>query len=239
MSAGIFIVSDKGYLLPTKCLIHSLNKHNDLSRVPINIITEDPDLANDPYLKVKAEKFIPTSEDNFKTASRQNLRLVKAYYKLESFRDYGYDCNVVIDADMLCIRSIEEVFDPDSFAGDFLAAPDWVRDDMPINSGFFVVKKSIQSELVKNNIISHISPHDPHGDQNAINKWIRSGQVKISHLPICYNAQIKRIGNNDCGEDTKMIHWSGPNKPWNKRTPQAGKWEETLKELTESISKEV
>lgn len=241
MSVGIFIVADSQYILPARCLVHSLNKHNCLSSVPIYIITQDVALSAVPFVENDIEGLIVIDKKRYSTASKKEPRLIESYKKLEAFNDFGFDRNLVIDADIICTGSIDLLLNCDSLMGDFIAAPDNgygfaanLDGHLTINSGVFVVNKPLQSDIIRKEIVSHIGQSDPHGEQSAINKWLRHSNVSLGYLPMSYNLQVKAINSGYWEQEypqCKLLHWSGEDKPWNKNVPLMEKWDEIRSEI--------
>jgi lipopolysaccharide biosynthesis glycosyltransferase len=131
--ALIFIL-DRNYLLPFKVLMHTLHKKVIRpSNVDIVLLTDDPEVGEDYFVKNYVNRVISVSEEQISFLQRIDVSKISpshrhpkygAYWFLKFliFDDYGYDFHIYMDADMLCASRRFHLRDI-CFGNSFAAAP--------------------------------------------------------------------------------------------------------------------
>ena len=144
----------------------------------------------------------------------------KHFFKLQIFDLIEFSKIVFLDADMIAVKNIDELFDRDNMT----AVSDrqfsgGVKTN--INSGLMVV---CPQENLSTKLIAHIPKilmenstiGQPSGDQDVINdyfpKWIDQQNL---HLPSAYNAKWNMLDVDKMNiKNIKIIHFDGKCKPW-------------------------
>jgi len=232
-SACIVTFTDERMLPGTQVLIHSLAQHNDLSDVPIIVLSDDPRILDDPYLRDHATHRHVVDLEPYAGIEHKQIRLgVKAYAAaFEAFRDYGFDVNLYLDSDMLCRGSIAELLTPTQ--RDLRVVADgsdsmrriFYEDVSEFNSGVMAIGKQLQGDPVVAELIEHAACKHSYdgGDQGTLNRWAFERGIDIEFLPVIYNLakmivsqrredwmwRCKRRYLDDC----RLLHFVW-HKPW-------------------------
>ena len=162
-------------------------------------------------------------------------------FKLNLFRLEEYKKIVFLDADMIILHSIDELFEKPHMSGVIAGKclhPEWNG----LNSGMMVIEPSrkeydemlgCSEEVIK----ECLSKNNGFGDQDIINAYYHNWKTTDSlHLPEVYNAMyglgidsyLKTIATDNGGIDSiKIAHFMGVYKPWN--YPFIKKWHYLLK----------
>ena len=206
----------------------SLHKHNDMSGIDKILISDEIDEFKDYEVISPGEAFeeIPIKNPRFK----------KSFYKLLCFSLTEYDRVIFIDADILCLADISNLFALTDFAA---AADDGIRlnnvykeNFKRFNSGVMVINKSLLSLSVYNEMIDYAMSGQSYdsGDQGVINEFMYKHNIKIHYLPMEYNT-LKRVYFhhkpiwNKIKNNIKLLHYVG-HKPWNRYTVDDIKYKE-------------
>ncbi|KAJ8252873.1 hypothetical protein GJAV_G00206520 [Gymnothorax javanicus] len=135
--------------------------------------------------------------------------------KLHCWALTEYTKCVFLDADMLVLCNVDELFDREEFS----AAPDPGWPDC-FNSGVFVFRPSLQThgQLLKQ--ATELGSFDG-GDQGLLNSFFRSWAIEDinKHLPFIYNLSSSTIYSylpafQQYGHEAKIVHFLGTVKPW-------------------------
>lgn len=116
---AIIYVINSLFLHPLRVLHHSLVKNSSLASCDVIVITDDPVVSDDPFVKTIATEveFIKQTQlDDFRRirGDRINTRLATSFapkytfLKLLIFKERGYRRHIFIDADMLCVNTLDE-----------------------------------------------------------------------------------------------------------------------------------
>lgn len=152
---------------------------------------------------------------------------------IESFREFNYDKVLCLDADMMITNDISDIFE---IKGDFICVDNkkYIENNIievfgnktSINGGLWLINKKYLSLKIYNNIINLSKKiyKDAYAEQSAIQKYFNDKKIII--LPILWNFMEWGGGyrfqepttelylNNK--DKIKIIHFSGPRKPWSK-----------------------
>jgi lipopolysaccharide biosynthesis glycosyltransferase len=157
---ALIFVLDRKYVRPLKVLLYSLEQHSSLLGCPIEIITDDPRVAADPFVsniatsvQVMAEdelaRFRTIKGDRIREKFRTSFAPKYTFLKFSVFLERGYDRHIFIDADMLCLRQLDEELITQDY--DFKAmievAPEKypIRDESRSNFDYYKTLESVKS----------------------------------------------------------------------------------------------
>lgn len=235
-SALVFLVN-KEFLPGLKVLVYSLIANQTLLDLPIIAISNEPEVMNDPLIQAMSDRPVVLSDDDISTFSaisgdrvpeRVRLNWIAKFTLLKwmTFEDYGYDQHIFIDADILCLRNIDDLlgltdaefyaaprFTDDLFKdGERVRSPDdrtaliqaFVNDDhagnIIINSGVFVANKPLLNSKTRRSLIEYAS----HGEFITEQKVLRERQAErvngirtFSPLYNFHHGYLKYVAAND------------------------------------------
>jgi lipopolysaccharide biosynthesis glycosyltransferase len=112
-------ILDRKYLRPLKTLHHSLEKHGTLQNCPVVIITNDPEVASDSFVRRIAERVVFLTDKDLeifarirgdKVNQRMKTKFAPRYtfLQLTMFRPLGFSRHVTMDCDMICLGPLDE-----------------------------------------------------------------------------------------------------------------------------------
>ncbi|EFH12117.1 hypothetical protein ACFFMP_04550 [Pseudoroseomonas cervicalis] len=115
-NTAILHVLNRDYLLPLRVLRHSLMRQGAFEGCPTVIITDDPVVAEDPFIRRIATRieffdaarlaaFAPIRGERIDPRIHAGFAPKYTFLKLSMFQDRGYDRHIFLDADMLCLRA--------------------------------------------------------------------------------------------------------------------------------------
>nr|CCG00969.1 glycogenin [Suberites domuncula] len=155
------------------------------------------------------------SEDSEHLALLTRPELGVTFSKIHAWRLTQYSKCVFLDADTIVLQNVDELFDREELS----AAPDIGWPDC-FNSGVFVFEPSLSTFRGLMDLARQRGSFDG-GDQGLLNVYWSDWPTKDIkyHLPFIYNVTpnitygyapaYERFGHN-----IKIIHFIGPNKPW-------------------------
>jgi hypothetical protein len=130
-----------------------------------------------------------------------------------------YDRVIYLDADMICVDNIDELFDEKYNDYPMCSVKDHINDDREggFNGGMYIFNKPMLNEETYNAIIEKAVSLDKAGadmgnaEQYVINEWIKEHHINVCNLGIRkWMATSERWTPDDKG---KFIHYIA-NKPW-------------------------
>lgn len=116
---AVLHVLNREFLRPLRVLRASLREHGALQNCPTIVVTDDAEVANDPFVRHLAhdiEHISPREASVFSTIRperiAEGLRTSFApkytFLKLLMFKQRGYERHVFLDADMLCLTPMDD-----------------------------------------------------------------------------------------------------------------------------------
>jgi len=151
------------------------------------------------------------------------------YSKLNMWNMTQYDKVVYLDADMVVLHNIDELFEKKNMSA--VNAGGWIKKDwLQLNSGLLVLEpNSLVFENMKSKV-GHIEKEKGKGDQAFLHQYYHDWPSKTElHLPHIYNVFDNHIGayrknfgyyiDEVQGKEydfkrIKVIHYIGQIKPW-------------------------
>ena len=112
-------VLDRNFLQPLKVLHHSLHAQGSLRGCPVVVVTDDPVVAEDRYLRRVAHDIELVGPEDLKAFAAIRGERIKpdlatgfapkyTFLKLLFFKPRGFRRHIFIDADMLCLNPLDE-----------------------------------------------------------------------------------------------------------------------------------
>ncbi len=222
----LVLLTDSLYLSGTLRTIESWQALNPaLSTI---ILSKEPSILQDPRLRELADQFIL-----IETAAYEGIRPYKksrskrhaqTFYKFEAFRDFGFERNIFLDSDVLCLRPTPLLLESSPHA--LLAAIDtgfkktrgYKGHANEINSGVLSIHHSLQGHGTVEQLktLARETPGRSgynSGDQGIINKWIHRQGIDLGLLPSEYNVIKKDYADTSGLADCRLLHYCH-RKPW-------------------------
>lgn len=117
---ALCLVLNRSFLPGLKVLVYSLIRKSSLIDIPVVILSEDAGLKEEPIVAEIADRFIVAGEDDIAQFSgikservdeRVRLDWIAKYTLLKwlIFEDLGYDRHIFIDADIVCLREVNDL----------------------------------------------------------------------------------------------------------------------------------
>jgi hypothetical protein len=111
--AIIFLIN-RSYLTAFKVFIYTLRHAISAATEDIVIITDDPIVASDPFVTSIADRVIPIDQGAIDKLKSIDSSIVSGKHKTQEFgaywylkfliyHDFGYDYQIFLDADMICV----------------------------------------------------------------------------------------------------------------------------------------
>ena len=126
--SAVAFVLDQKFLVAFKVLLFSLAKTGSLSDLPIFVFTQDPVVQQDRIVKAVADKIVFLSDEDIAQFKVISSRRIPDQYKLDwipkytflkwsLFDDYDIESLLFIDADIVCLNFVDDIFDVMTSAG--------------------------------------------------------------------------------------------------------------------------
>ncbi|CAF1430133.1 unnamed protein product [Rotaria magnacalcarata] len=227
--AFVTLATTDGYALGALVVAQSLRKVGTQRSLVVMISNNLSDLIKQT-LETSFDEVVVVEELN--SYDNENLTLLSrpelgvTFTKINCWLLEKYSKCVFLDADVLVLRDIDDLFEREEFS----AAPDAGWPDC-FNSGVFVYRPSKETFRKLVQFASQQDASFDGGDQGLLNNFFSDWRTSdISrHLPFIYNVTsntfysyvpaVKRFRN-----DIRLVHFAGALKPWQLTyNPQNGK----------------
>ena len=213
--AYITILSSDDFEPGVRALYKGIRKHSKEDFCVL--VSEDVSSSVEDKLRslgaiVTVEKPLCDLQDGL-TDVQKNDRWAKTLFKLQVFRNLGYDKLIYLDSDLLIRACLDDLFDRPSFSAvsdkDFF--PQYSRGGL--NAGVMVIEPS---DSVYEGLIEEVSKvaatGKPFGDQDVINGYLPNWDDEPNlHLDVSYNTcfyDSERVNN------PRVVHFILGDKPW-------------------------
>lgn len=222
----LVLLTDTLYLPGTIRTITSWQRHNP--HFPVIVLSRDEAALQAPQLKELSNEQVlidpaPYSEISPYKKSRSK-RHAETFYKFEAFRDFGFERNIYLDSDILCLREAPDLVAPSSsplhasLDTGFKKTRGYKGHLHEINSGVLSIHRSIQgtSTIEQLKEIARSNPGRSgynSGDQGIINKWIHDHSIELKLLSPEYNLIKKDYSDTSGLSDCRLLHFCS-RKPW-------------------------
>jgi Glycosyl transferase family 8 len=247
MRIAVVTLSTADYFPGTKKLFTSLKLKSKLDDVACILFSNEPHAKN--YFGALFDEIVslppvPSGIPASLVVPRFVVTLHKLY-ALAFLEGSNFDRVIFLDSDIMCLASIDFLFDSELNQHHFLAARDFAcykyypleistigLDPLRIfNSGCFILNRSILNVLNYKNLISAISTtaksYDG-GDQGYLNFIVQNSDIIFGELPIRFNYPLDTNYPLLWWPPT-LVHFSGE-KPWNVQS-QIPSWDRAIYKL--------
>lgn len=166
-------------------------------------------------------------------------RVLHCYAKLAVLEQTRWDQIVVMDTDMVCTGDVSHVYEgPGQFTG--VGVPDADGGHVRFNGGLWRARGKY---LGQTGVYEEVARYARDGllydrcDQSALVVWLEARHAAATLLPIRYNLQLGHpqmapdLYRREVG-DCRILHITGPAKPWLHPAPAMG-WRERFRGLWE------
>ncbi|MEB3341627.1 tetratricopeptide repeat protein [Okeania sp.] len=227
---AIIIAADYKFVKGIRALLYSLKTNSpSLLNHDVLLLTDEPyAFENNSFIKQNTSQIIEINTDNYSNIDTKKFgwhpRFVKSFYSFEAFKDWGYDVNIFLDADTLCLSNIDFLFQNKGYK--IMAALDIGINVFPriykcshyiINTGVMCIDKCLFQYYERLLEIASKGISYDGGDQGVINHLLYEQNIKVSYLHPKFNT-LKRIYHHFpsiwAEIEPKIIHYVG-DKPWN------------------------
>lgn len=223
----LVFLTDSLYLPGTLRTVESWQAHNP--SLPVVALSRDAQALECPALaRLTSQRHLIDSAayaDISPYKKSRSRRHGETFYKFEAFRNFGYERNLYLDSDILCLGSAPALYQNEG--GSLLAALDtgfrktrgYKGHPHEINTGVLSIPRSMQGPQTVEQLraIARNAPGRSgynSGDQGIINKWIHSSSnVELELLPPEYNLIKKDYSDTDGLDGCRLLHYCA-RKPW-------------------------
>jgi len=222
----LVVLTDSLYLPGTRRLIESWRLHHP--PLPIIALSAEAEVLRDPFLLTHCHRRFPIDPAPYADIrpykKRHSRRHARTFLKFEAFGDFGFERNLFLDSDILCLREAPALLEPGTVPlravldTGFRKTRAYKGHAIEINSGVLSIGRAIQGAAT----IAHlqdIAHHHPGrggydaGDQGILNKWIHADGIEVELLPPEYNLIKKNYADTAGLQNCRLLHFAGP-KPW-------------------------
>lgn len=222
----LVVLTDSLYLPGTRRLLESWRQHHP----PLAVIalSVEAETLRDPWLVEHCQRCILIDPAPYadirpyqKRHSRQHAR---TFYKFEAFGDFGFERNLFLDSDILCLNPAPALLEPGpvplraALDTGFRKTRAYKGHPIEINSGVLSIGRALQgaATIARLQDIARTQPGRGGynaGDQGILNKWIHADGIDVELLPPSYNLIKKNYADTTGLQDCRLLHLAG-HKPW-------------------------
>ncbi|WP_221032379.1 hypothetical protein [Actomonas aquatica] len=222
----LVVLTDALYLPGTRKLLESWDAWHP--RLPVVALSVEAAVLEDPWLVARCERRVridPAPYADIQTyKKRHSRRHAQTFFKFEAFGDFGFERNVFLDSDVLCLREASALLAPGAVSlravldSGFRKTRAYKGHAIEINSGVLSIGSRIQgaATIARLQALARTSPGRGGynaGDQGIVNKWIAADGIDVELLSPDYNL-IKKDYTDEAGlAECRLLHFAG-HKPW-------------------------
>ncbi len=222
----LVVLTDALYLPGTRRLLESWRLHHP--PLPVIALSAQEEVLSDPFLVAQCHRRIPIDLTSYADIrpykKRHSRRHAQTFLKFEAFGDFGFERNLFLDSDILCLNPAPVLLEPSpiplraALDTGFRKTRAYKGHPIEINSGVLSIGRAIQgpATIARLQKIAHTDPGRGGynaGDQGIINKWIHTDHIDVELLPPDYNLIKKNYADTDGLTDCRLLHFAG-HKPW-------------------------
>jgi len=192
-------------------------------------------------------RFVPLVVDRYRGWPAFEPRILACYAKLELLECCDYDQILVLDSDMVCTGSLAELFErPGPFIGVGVESAAEQEGHRRHNGGLWRARRPVIGNpraIEQIESFAHAGRFYDQCDQSAMVTYLEENSIESVLLPPRYNLQI---GFAEYAEtrsiylaerhDCRILHFTGPAKPWLHEPPSMG-WRERFRHLWEKAER--
>lgn len=228
MKAYVTVFTNRGYLDGVKVLKKSLEMVN--SKYPLVVLvpqTISPDIIEELKTENITYSIVKSFDTDIIPVENPVPHWKDTFFKLEVFNMCTYEKVVFVDADMVVLRNIDQLFEyphMSCVAAGIELHKDWGE----LNSGIMVIEPNEEDyrglvELIPKVCSEFVSKGKGVGDQDVIKAYFPNWcETEALHIPNEYNVMVgyachlKRNGYVKSFNDIYVYHFTGKEKPWRK-----------------------
>ena len=225
MNIALCTMLDDNFFVGYVGFIKSFLKYNRWFKYDFVIIDNGLCEGNKEHIKSYYDKIVFKKPNKKKYAdvnfNKTHDKLKATFYKLDVFRYSEYDRIVFMDMDIIVLDNIKKIFEcKDDISG--CRAYNARQDELMshINSGVFVINKSVINKHIYNALIRIARKGYSMPDQKVINRHFAG---KIKYIDKTYNVEKRMLHTEkyrDILDNAKCIHYVAT-KPWERLKPNA------------------
>ena len=222
----LVVLTDSLYLPGTRRLLESWGRHH--RPLPIIVLSADAEVLRDPWLLAHCHRCIAIDPAPYADIrpykKRHSRRHAQTFFKFEAFGDFGFERNVFLDSDILCLNPAPALLERGTVSlraaldTGFRRTRAYKGHAKEINTGVLSIGRAVQGPATIARL-QHIARTQPGrggynaGDQGIINKWIHADRIEVDLLPADYNLIKKDYADPTGLADCRLLHFAG-HKPW-------------------------
>ena len=222
----LVVLTDSLYLPGTRRLLESWRLHNP--PLPVIALSEEAEVLNDVWLRSHCHRRIAIDPAPYADIpaykKRHSQRHAQTFFKFEAFGDFGFERNVFLDSDILCLNPAPALLAPGTVPlraaldSGFRKTRAYKGHANEINSGVLSIGRAIQGSATVARL-QEIARTQPGrggynaGDQGIVNKWIHADRIDVDLLLVDYNLIKKDYADPTGLADCRLLHFAG-HKPW-------------------------
>ena len=222
----LVVLTDALYLPGARRLIASWQLHH--SPLPIIVLSQEEEALADPFLRTHCHRHVlidPAPYADIRPyKKRRSQRYAQTFFKFEAFGDFGFERNIFLDSDILCIREAPALLAPGiaplraALDTGFRKTRAYKGHPNEINSGVLSIGRALQGPVSIARLQDIARNHPGRGgynagDQGILNKWIHADKIDVELLPPEYNLIKKDYADIEGLNDCRLLHFAG-HKPW-------------------------
>ncbi len=241
MTTATWFLVTKEFWPAFRVFWRSLLQHNPRELFG-DVIIQTDDIPDDPPEIDGTVTYRPLTIERYRGWPAFEPRVLACYGKLEALELLAYDQVLVLDCDMVCTGSIAEVFErPELFVGVGVECADNPR--RRHNGGLWLARRPVIGNPQVWELFlrwAHEGKYFDDCDQSAMVVYLEHLGIDHPGVDHCllqprYNLQIgfaeypdlRPIYNAE-RHDCRILHFTGPAKPWNTQPPAMG-WRERFR----------
>ena len=222
----LVVLTDALYLPGTRRLIESWRRHH--APHPIIALSAEEEALVDPFLLAHCHRRIPIDPAPYADIrpyqKRHSRRHAQTFLKFEAFGDFGFERNLFLDSDILCLNPAPALLESGPIPiravldTGFRKTRAYKGHPIEINSGVLSIGRAIQGAATITRLQEIARNHPGRGgynagDQGILNKWIHADHIDVELLPPDYNLIKKNYADTKGLKDCCLLHFAG-HKPW-------------------------
>ena len=209
---------DQAYMPGFLTLLKSLVVNSSDSLFPFVVLHDGLDPRSlksiaEIYPSVTYKPIDRTPYADFVRGDRGNYLVEKAYYILDAFLIQDYDTVITLDTDMIVLDSIGELANYDT---DVCAVPSFYDnpDGIKLNSGLLVLPREARGQQAFDRLC-HLGRSGEYElekhDQGILTAYLDGNFTRLSES---FNFVKRRILSKPVPNQVRILHFTGPIKPW-------------------------
>ena len=222
----LVVLTDALYLPGTRRLIESWTLHHP--PLPIIALSAEKDVLSDPFLLAHCHRRIAIDPAPYADIrpykKRHSQQHAQTFLKFEAFGDFGFERNLFLDSDILCLKEAPALLKPGTVPlraaldTGFRKTRAYKGHPIEINSGVLSIGRAIQGATTIPRLQDLARTHPGRGgynagDQGILNKWIHADRIDVDLLAPDYNLIKKNYADTAGLADCRLLHFAG-HKPW-------------------------